>query len=166
MRPSERREMIRKDNTDFSLTRHKISRSSIYCTPVVVNAETLKLMHEIDRVFTKYPVFGSRQIAAYLPRSGFPAGRHRLRRLMNIMGLQALDKGPNTRKKHPQHRIYRSPLCLNQWRAKCCPGGGHMRWTPALTWRRWKTPSPDTAGQRSWIRTKAANIQARVGSPR
>lgn len=63
-------------------------------------------MHEIDRVFTKYPFFGSRQIAAYLPQSGFSAGRHRVRRLMGVMGLQAVYKGPNTSKKHPQHRIY------------------------------------------------------------
>jgi putative transposase len=102
--------MIRKDSTKLSLTRQckllKISRSSIYYTPVGVNAETLALMHEIDRVFTKYPFFGSRQIAAYLPQSGFSAGRHRVRRLMNIMGLQAIYKGPNTSKKHPQHRIY------------------------------------------------------------
>ena len=71
MSPSERREMIRKENTKLSLTRQckllKISRSSIYYTPVGVNAETLALMHEIDRVFTKYPFFGSRQIA--LPSS-------------------------------------------------------------------------------------------------
>ena len=102
--------MIRKDSTKLSLTRQckllKISRSSIYYTPVGVNAETLALMHEIDRVFTKYPFFGSRQIAAYLPQSGFSAGRHRVRRLMNLMGLQAIYKGPNTSKKHPQHRIY------------------------------------------------------------
>ena len=101
MSPSERREMIRKENTKLSLTRQckllKISRSSIYYAPVGVNAEILKLMHEIDRVFTKYPFFGSRQIAAYLPQSGFSAGRHRVRRLMNIMGLQAIYKGPNTR---------------------------------------------------------------------
>ena len=61
MSPSERREMIRKENTDLSLTRQckllKISRSSIYYTPVGVNAEALKLMHEIYRVFTKYPFF-------------------------------------------------------------------------------------------------------------
>jgi len=115
--------MVRKENTKLSLTRQckllKISRSSIYYTPVGVNAETLKLMHEIDRIFTKYPFFGSRQIAAYLPQSGFSAGRHRVRRMMNIMpcarqamqsiaerGLQAIYKGPNTSKKHPQHRIY------------------------------------------------------------
>ena len=52
------------------------------------------------------PERGSRQIAAYLPQSGFSAGRHRVRRLMGIMGLQAIYKGPNTSKKHPQHRIY------------------------------------------------------------
>ena len=49
---------------------------------------------------------GSRQIAAYLPQSGFSAGLHRVRRLMSIIGLQAIYKGPNTSKKHPQHRIY------------------------------------------------------------
>ncbi|MEQ3726274.1 MAG: IS3 family transposase [Tateyamaria sp.] len=110
MSPSERREMIRKKNTKLSLTRQckllKISRSSLYYTPVGVNTDTLKLMNEIDRVFTKYPFFGSRQIAAYLPQSGLSAGRHRVRRLMGIMGLQAVYKGPNTSKKHPEHRIY------------------------------------------------------------
>ena len=102
--------MIRKDHADLSLTKQckllKISRSSLYYTPVGVNAETLKLMNEIDRVFTKYPFFGSRQIAAYLPRNGLHAGRHRVRRLMGIMGLQAIYKGPNTSKKHPQHPTY------------------------------------------------------------
>ena len=100
MSPSERREMIRKETTKLSLTCQckllKINRSSIYYTPVGVNAEMLKLMHEIDRVFTKYPFFGSRPIAAYLPQSGFFAERHRVHRLMKIMGLQAIYKEPNT----------------------------------------------------------------------
>ena len=90
MSPTERREMIRKENTKLSLTRQckllKISRSSLYYAPVGVSSETLELMNEIDRVFTKYLFFGSRQIAAYLPRNGFHAGRHRVRRLMGLMG--------------------------------------------------------------------------------
>jgi len=94
MSPSERKAMIRKDHTDLSLTRQckllRISRSSLYYTPVGIDAETLKLMNEIDRVFTKYPFFGSRQIAAYLPRNGFHAGRNRVQRLMGLMGLQAI----------------------------------------------------------------------------
>jgi putative transposase len=92
MSPSERKTMINRDRADLSLTRQckllKISRSSLYCAPVGVNDETLKLMNEIDRVFTKYPFFGS---------------RHRVRRLMGLMGLtgltglQAIYRGPNTR---------------------------------------------------------------------
>ena len=110
MSPSERRKMVRKDNTVLSLTRQckllKISRSLIDYTPVGFDQATIDLMHEIDHIFTKYPFFGSRQIAAYLPQSGLPAGRHRVRRLMCIMGLQAIYKGLNTSKKRPQHRIY------------------------------------------------------------
>ena len=102
--------MIRKENTNLSLTRQckqlRISRSSICSTPVDVDLATIELMHEIDGLFTKYPFFGSRQIAAYLPRSGFSAGRHRVRRLMGIMGLQAIYKRPNTSKKHRQHKIW------------------------------------------------------------
>ena len=96
--------------TDISLSRQckilKISRSALYYTPVGFNAEALDLMRQIDRVFTKYPFFGSRQIAAYLPRRGYHAGRHRVRRLMKIMGLEAIYKRPNTSKKHPENRIY------------------------------------------------------------
>ena len=107
--PLKRREMIRKDNTKMSLTRQckllKVSRSSIYYTPVGVNAETLKLMHEIDRLLIKYPFFGRRQIATYLTLLGFSSERYRARRLMNIIGLHTIYKGPNTSKKHPQHRI-------------------------------------------------------------
>ena len=101
--------MIRKENTDLGLTRQckllNISRPSTYYTPVGLNQATIELMHEIDRIFTKYPFFGSRQIAAYLPQSGLSAGHHRVRRLMGIMGLQAIYKGPNTSKKNPQHKI-------------------------------------------------------------
>lgn len=66
MSPSERKALINADRTDLSLTKQckllKISRSSLYYTPVGVNAETLELMNEIDRVFTKYPFFPSRAL--------------------------------------------------------------------------------------------------------
>ncbi|MDA9822266.1 IS3 family transposase [Paracoccaceae bacterium] len=114
MSSSEHCDMIRKENTNLSLTRQckllKISRSSIYCTLAGFDQAAIDLMHEIDRIFTKYPFFGSRQIAAYLPQSGFSAGRHRVRRMMDITGLQAIYEGPNTSKKHPQHKIWQYVL--------------------------------------------------------
>lgn len=109
MSPKERKKMVGK-RVDISLSRQckilKISRSSLYYMPVGFTTVTLELMRQIDRVFTKYPFFGSRQIAAYLPRIGYRAGRHRVRRLMKVMGLEAIYKRPNTSKKHPENRIY------------------------------------------------------------
>ena len=109
MSPKERKKMVSK-RVEISLARQckilRISRSSLYYMPMGISAETLELMHQIDRVFTQYPFFGSRQIAAYLPRKGYHAGRHRVRRLMKIMGLEAIYKRPNTSKKHPENRIY------------------------------------------------------------
>ena len=49
-------------------------------------------MKEIDRVFTRCPFFGSRQIAVYLRREGAVVRRHRVRRLMARMGLEAIYK--------------------------------------------------------------------------
>jgi putative transposase len=109
MSPKERKKMVNK-GVNLSLSRQceilKISRSSLYYTPIGFRPETLELMRQIDRVFTKYPFFGSRQIAAYLPRVGYHAGRHRIRRLMKVMGLEVIYKRPNTSKKHPENRIY------------------------------------------------------------
>ncbi len=109
MSPKKRLKMVNK-MANISLTRQckilRISRSSLYYTPTGFSAETLELMRQIDRVFTKYPFFGSRQIAAYLPRVGYHAGRHRVRRLMKVMGHEAIYKRPNTSKKHPENRIY------------------------------------------------------------
>ena len=109
MSPKKRLKMINK-MANISLLLQckilKISRSSLYYTPVGFNAETLELMRQIDKSFTQHPFFGSRQIAAYLPRKGYHAGRHRVRRLMKVMGLEAIYKRHNTSKKHPKNRIY------------------------------------------------------------
>lgn len=64
------------------------------------------MMKEVDGVFTKHPFFGSRQIAAYLRREGTVVGRHRVRRLMARMGLEAIYKRPRTSQPHPQHPVY------------------------------------------------------------
>lgn len=63
-------------------------------------------MKEIDRVFTKNRFFGSRQIAAYLRGEGTIVGRHRVRRLMAKMGLEAIYKRPRTSQPQPQHPVY------------------------------------------------------------
>lgn len=77
-----------------------------YYMPVGVSTATLELMKAIDQAFIKYPFFGSRQIAACLRRDGIVVGRHRVRRLMAKMGLEAIYKRPRTSQPHPQHKVY------------------------------------------------------------
>lgn len=83
--------MIERDHPELSISQQckqvRLSRSAFYYTPVGVDADTLVMIKAIDRVFTKYPFFGSRQIAAYLRRKGTAVGRRRVRRLMAKMDL-------------------------------------------------------------------------------
>ncbi|WP_420851846.1 IS3 family transposase [Pseudothioclava nitratireducens] len=59
------------------------------------------MMKEVDRVFSRHPLFGSRQIAAYLRREETVVVRHRVRRLTAKMALEAVFKRPRTSQPHP-----------------------------------------------------------------
>jgi putative transposase len=83
-----------------------ISRSSFYHAAKGESPETLALMRRIDELFLKYPFYGSRQKARQLRREGVRVGRHRVRRLMRLMGLAAIYQAPRTSTPHPAHRIY------------------------------------------------------------
>jgi putative transposase len=83
-----------------------ISRSAFYRTPCGESEENLALMRRIDELFLECPFFGSRQMARALMREGFPVGRHRVRRLMALMGLRAVYCRPRTSDPHPGHKIY------------------------------------------------------------
>ena len=54
----------------------------------------------------KYPFYGSRQMVRQLRRDGVCVGRHRVRRLMRLIGLEAIYQAPRTSVPHPMHRIY------------------------------------------------------------
>ena len=68
--------------------------------------ENLALMRRIDELFMKYPFYGSRQMVRQLRREGVAVGRHRVRRLMRLMGLEAIYQAPRTSDPHPAHRVY------------------------------------------------------------
>ena len=106
----ERKAMITCNHPDLSLSRQcevlAISRSSYYYTPKGESGENLELMRRIDELFLKYPFYGSRQMVRQLWREGIRVGRHRVRRLMRLMGLEAIYQTPRTSDPHPAHRVY------------------------------------------------------------
>ena len=96
--------MIRCDHPRLSLSRQcrllSVSRSSLYHRPKGENAQNLGLMRRIDELFLEYPFYGSRQMVRHLWREGICVGRHRVRRLMRLMGLQAIYQAPRTTTRH------------------------------------------------------------------
>jgi len=120
MSRTERKAMIERRPSAPSLSRQceilSLSRSSLYYAPRHganggESPETLALMRRIDALFLKYPFYGSRQMARQLRREGIAVGRHRVRRLMRLMGLEAIYRAPRTSTPHPEHRVY--PYRLN-----------------------------------------------------
>jgi putative transposase len=83
-----------------------INRSTFHYAAKGESPENLALMRRIDEVFLKYPFFGSRQMARQSRREGVNVGRHRVRRLMRLMGLEAIHQAPRTSAPHPAHRVY------------------------------------------------------------
>ena len=110
MSRGERKAMITRDRPGLSLSRQcgllSISRSSFYYLAKGESLENLALMRRIDELFLKYPFYGSRQMVRQLRREDVHVGRHRVRRLMRLMGLEAIYQAPRTSDPHPEHRIY------------------------------------------------------------
>jgi putative transposase len=110
MSRAERKAMIVPGYAGLSVSRQcelvSISRSSFYHAPRGESPENLALMRRIDELFLKYPFYGSRQMVRQLRREGVGVGRHRVRRLMRLMGLEAIYQAPRTSAPHPEHRVY------------------------------------------------------------
>ena len=110
MSPGMRKAMISRDHPGLSLSQQcgllSISRSSFYYAPTGECEETLTLMRRIDELFLKHPFYGSRQMMRQVQREGICVGRHRVRRLMRLTGLEAIYQAPRTSDPHPGHRIY------------------------------------------------------------
>ena len=63
-------------------------------------------MRLIDEQYLKTPFYGSGQLARHLRREGYCVGRHRIRRLMRLMGIEAIYQAPRTSDPHPEHKVY------------------------------------------------------------
>lgn len=89
-----------------------LSRRSYYYKPVVNPAEEARLklhLNAIDEIYTERPYYGTRRMQYQLEKScNICIGRDRIRRLMAILGLEAIYPKPNTSKPGvgTAHQIY------------------------------------------------------------
>jgi putative transposase len=83
-----------------------LSRASLYYELAGEGAEDLAMMGRIDREYTERPFYGSRRMTAVLRSEGHVVNRKRVRRLMGVMGLQAIYAKPRTTVAGRGHRVY------------------------------------------------------------
>ena len=82
------------------------SRSSVYYEPEPVSPADLALMRRIDELPLQWPFMGARMLRDQLGQQGMHVGRRQVATLMRKMGLEALDRKPNTRGKHAENPVF------------------------------------------------------------
>jgi putative transposase len=83
-----------------------VNRSTVYYKKRPTKSVDLELMRLIKGMWFKTPSSGSRTIVNDLHRLGYKVNRKRVRRLMRLMGIEAIYPKPKTSRPHPQHKVY------------------------------------------------------------
>ncbi len=84
----------------------KLSRSSVYSVPQPVSEGDLGLMRRIDELPLNHPFAGARMLRDVLGLVGLQGGRRHVSTRMRTMGIEALYRHPNTRRKQPGHPVF------------------------------------------------------------
>ncbi len=102
--------MVEVQHPELSISRQcellGLCRASFYYEPAQESAENLALMRLIDQQYTAHPFFGSRQMTLWLGNQGYLVNRKRIRRLMALMGLQAIYPKPKLSAPGPGHKVF------------------------------------------------------------
>ena len=69
-------------------------------------AENLRLMRLLDEQYTRTPFYGVRKMVWWLDEQGYAVNPKRVRRLMRLMGLEAIYPKPRLSLPAPGHKIY------------------------------------------------------------
>jgi putative transposase len=83
-----------------------LPRSSYYYAPKGESEANLSLMRAMDEQFLKTPFYGVRRMAFVMRQAGFAANDKRVRRLMRLMGLEAVGPKPRTSVANIEHKRY------------------------------------------------------------
>ena len=83
-----------------------LNRSTYYYVPAQETPLNLELMRYIDAQYLQTPFYGYRRMTAQLRQRGYDVNPKRVRRLMRLMGLEAVGPRPSTSVAAPEHTVY------------------------------------------------------------
>ncbi len=102
--------MLIEENGPFSIKRQcellNISRSTWYYKPKGISQYNIQLMHILDEEYTKTPLYGVEKLTVVLRNMGHNVNVKRVRRLLRIMGIEAIYPKPNLSKVDKAHQVY------------------------------------------------------------
>lgn len=105
-----RKTMIDPQDAEFSVRQQcdllGVNRSTLYYQPVGESEENLIFMRLLDEQYTKTPFYGVLRMEAWLRSLGYEVNCKRIRRLLRVMGLEAVYQKPSTSTPNPEHEIY------------------------------------------------------------
>ena len=85
----------------------ELNRSGLYYQPAPHSTEDLYIKQMIDKIYTRYPMYGYRRICWYLNEKEHYLINHKaVLRHMQEMGIQAIYPRQNTSKPEPTNKIY------------------------------------------------------------
>lgn len=106
----EKRAMIDINHPDISIRQQcqliNLNRSSIYYEAAGENDYNLLLMKLLDEEYTRHPFKGVLRMRAYLKELGHHVNEKRVRRLLRIMGVEAIYPKRNLSQSHSAHKKY------------------------------------------------------------
>ena len=95
-----------------------------------IDEEELLLMRILDEQYTKAPFYGVLRMTAYLRRGGFNINEKRVRRLLRLMGLEAIYTKPKLSIADEENKIY--PYLLKGLEIAAC----NQVWSTDITYIR------------------------------
>jgi putative transposase len=83
-----------------------LSRSGLYYQPAGESPENLTFMRLLDEQYTRAPFYGVLRMTAWLNQQGYEVNAKRVRRLLRLMGLEAIYPRPHVSRAAAEHRVY------------------------------------------------------------
>jgi len=109
---SQKRLAIEPDHNEISIIRQcellGLGRSSLYYAPCRDTVYNEQLMRLLDEQYMKAPCYGVDKMTAWLRREGHSVNPKRTRRLLRLMGIEAIYPRPKLNLSHPnkEHKIF------------------------------------------------------------
>ena len=102
--------MVEWDHPELSVRRQcellGLNRSSLYYEESEETAYNREVMAEIDKQYMETPFYGYRRMTVYLRSQGYHVNEKRVRRLMRLMGIEAIGPKPRTTISSKEHKVY------------------------------------------------------------